>query len=40
MPASLLVTDVVLVEAVWTLKSSFEHHQHGQSLAVHSLLPT
>lgn len=36
--ASLLVTDVVLAEAVWTLKSAFEQDQHAQSLAVRSLL--
>lgn len=28
MPGSLLVTDVVLVEAVWTLKSAFEEDKH------------
>jgi predicted nucleic-acid-binding protein len=38
MPGSLLVTDVVLVEAVWTLKSAFEQDKHAQSLAVRSLL--
>lgn len=37
-PGSLLVTDVVLAEAVWTLKSAFEQDQHAQSLAVRSLL--
>ena len=38
MPGSLLVTDVVLVEAVWTLKSAFEQDKHAQLLAVRSLL--
>ncbi len=38
MPGSLLVTDVVLVEAVWALKSAFEQDKHAQSLAVRSLL--
>jgi len=38
MPGSLLVTDVVLAEAVWTLKSAFEQDKHAQSLAVRSLL--
>jgi predicted nucleic-acid-binding protein len=38
MPGSLLVTDVVLVEAVWTLRSAFEQDKHAQSLAVRSLL--
>lgn len=37
-PGSLLVTDVVLVEAVWTLKSAFEQDRQAQSLAVRSLL--
>ncbi|MBT9490654.1 MAG: type II toxin-antitoxin system VapC family toxin [Rubrivivax sp.] len=37
-PGSLLVTDVVLAEAVWTLKSAFEQDQQAQSLAVRSLL--
>jgi predicted nucleic-acid-binding protein len=37
-PGSLLVTDVVLVEAVWTLRSAFEQDKHAQSLAVRSLL--
>lgn len=37
-PGSLLVTDVVLVEAVWTLKSAFEQDQHAQLIAVRSLL--
>ena len=38
MPGSLLVTDVVLVEAIWTLRSAFEQDKHAQSLAVRSLL--
>ena len=38
MPGSLLVTDAVLVEAVWTLKSAFEQDKQAQSLAVRSLL--
>ncbi len=37
-PGSLLVTDVVLAEAVWTLKSAFEQDKRAQSLAVRSLL--
>jgi predicted nucleic-acid-binding protein len=37
-PGSLLVTDVVLVEAVWTLKSAFEQDKRAQSIAVRSLL--
>ncbi len=38
MPGSLLVTDVVLAEAVWTLKSAFEQDKNAQALAVRSLL--
>jgi predicted nucleic-acid-binding protein len=38
MPGSLLVTDVVLVEAVWTLKSAFEQDKRAQVIAVRSLL--
>ena len=38
MPGSLLVTDVVLVEAVWTLKSAFDQDKHAQLIAVRSLL--
>jgi predicted nucleic-acid-binding protein len=38
MPGSLMVTDVVLVEAVWTLKSAFTQDKHAQLLAVRSLL--
>jgi predicted nucleic-acid-binding protein len=37
-PGSLLVTDVVLAEAVWTLKAAFEQDKHAQSLALRSLL--
>jgi predicted nucleic-acid-binding protein len=38
LPGSLRVTDVVLVEAVWTLKSAFEQDKHVQLIAVRSLL--
>ncbi|MBT9594834.1 MAG: type II toxin-antitoxin system VapC family toxin [Vitreoscilla sp.] len=38
MPGSLLVTDVVLMEAVWTLKSAFEQDKQAQLTAVRSLL--
>lgn len=37
-PGSLLVTDVVLVEAVWTLRSAFEQDKAAQLIAVRSLL--
>ena len=37
-PGSLLVTDVVLVEAVWTLKSVFDQDKNAQLLAVRSPL--
>ena len=37
-PGSLLVTDVVLAEAVWTLKSAFNQGKEGQLIAVRSLL--
>jgi predicted nucleic-acid-binding protein len=37
-PGSLLVTDVVLAEAVWTLKSAFDQGKPAQLLAVRSLL--
>jgi len=37
-PGSLLVTDVVLVEAVWTLRSAFDQDKDAQLIAVHSLL--
>lgn len=38
LPGSLLVTDVVLAKAVWTLKSAFEQDKNAQSLAVRRLL--
>ena len=38
MPGSLLVTDVVLAEAVWTLKAAFDQDKNAQSIAVRSLL--
>ena len=38
MPGSLLVTDVVLAEAVWTLKAAFEQDKRAQLIAVRSLL--
>ena len=37
-PGSLLVTDVVLVEAVWTLRSAFDQDKNAQLNAVRSLL--
>lgn len=37
-PGSLLLTDVVLVEAIWTLRSAFEQDKPAQLLALHSLL--
>ena len=37
-PGSLLVTDVVLVEAVWTLRSAFDQDKDAQLIAVRSLL--
>ncbi len=37
-PGSLLVTDGVLVEAVWTLRSAFDQGKHAQSIAVRSLM--
>lgn len=37
-PGSLLVTDVVLVEAVWTLRSAFDQDKQAQLVAVRSLL--
>lgn len=37
-PGSLLVTDVVLVEAVWTLRSAFDQDKVAQLIAVRSLL--
>jgi predicted nucleic-acid-binding protein len=38
MPGSLLVTDVVLAEAIWTLKSAFEQDKTSQLVAIRSLL--
>jgi predicted nucleic-acid-binding protein len=38
MPGSLLVTDVVLAEAVWTLTSAFDQDKQAQLIAVRSLL--
>jgi predicted nucleic-acid-binding protein len=37
-PGSLLVTDVVLAEAVWTLRSAFDQDKAAQLIAVRSLL--
>jgi predicted nucleic-acid-binding protein len=37
-PGSLLVTDVVLAEAVWTLRSAFDQDEAAQLTAVRSLL--
>lgn len=37
-PGSLLVTDVVLAEAVWTLRSVFDQDKAAQLIAVRSLL--
>ena len=37
-PGSLLVTDVVLAEAVWTLRSAFEQDKASQLVALRSLL--
>ena len=37
-PESLLVTDVVLAEAVWTLRSAFDQEKAAQLIAVRSLL--
>jgi len=37
-PGSLLVTDVVLAEAVWTLGSAYEQDKAAQLTAVRSLL--
>ncbi len=37
-PGSLLVTDVVLAEALWTLRSAYEQDKSAQLLAVRSLL--
>ncbi len=37
-PGSLLVTDLVLVEAVWSARSAFDQDKHAQLIAVRSLL--
>jgi predicted nucleic-acid-binding protein len=37
-PESLLVTDVVLAEALWTLRSAYQQDKAAQRVAVHSLL--
>ena len=37
-PGAVLVTDVVLAEAVWTLKSAYDQDKAAQLLAVRSLL--
>ena len=37
-PASLLVSDVVLAEALWTLRSAYEQDKAAQLSAVRSLL--
>ena len=37
-PGALLVSDVVLAEAVWTLRSAYRQNKAAQSLAVRSLL--
>ncbi len=37
-PQSLLVTDVVLAEALWTLRSAFDQDKAAQLIAVRSLL--
>jgi predicted nucleic-acid-binding protein len=37
-PRSLLISDVVLAEAVWTLRSTYEQDKAAQLLAVRSLL--
>ena len=37
-PGALLVTDVVLVEAVWTLRSAFDQNKRAQLIALRSLL--
>ncbi len=37
-PGSLLVTDVVLAEAMWTLRSAFDQAKAAQLIAVRSLL--
>jgi predicted nucleic-acid-binding protein len=37
-PGSLLVSDIVLAEAVWTLRSAYEQDKPAQLTAMHSLL--
>lgn len=37
-PGSLLITDVVLAEALWTLRSAYDQNKPAQLLAVRSLL--
>lgn len=37
-PGSLMVTDVVLAEAMWTLRSAFDQGKAAQLLALRSLL--
>ena len=37
-PGSLLVSDVVLAEAIWTLRSAYEQDKPAQAMAVRSLL--
>ena len=37
-PGSMLVSDVVLAEAVWTLRSAFDQDKSGQLIALRSLL--
>ena len=37
-PGALLVTDGVLAQAVWTLRSAFDQDKAGQLIAVRSLL--
>ena len=37
-PGSLLVTDVVLAEAIWTLRSAFDQDKQAQLMAVRSVL--
>lgn len=37
-PGSLLVSDVVLAEAMWTLRSAYEQDKPAQLIAMHSLL--
>ena len=37
-PGSLQLTDVVLVEAIWTLRSAFDQDKQAQRMAVRSVL--